>query len=202
VPISNAPRTLAGSITDGAYGALALDLYETVPSLTYPLSIQTYAKMRHDPQIQQALAAYTLPLQNGTWAIEPAGCRDEVVALCADAWGLPIVGDDSGPGPFRRRGVLWDEHLRLALLMLPFGHSPFAMRFDVGGTPLRARLAELSERLPQTISDIVVNESDGSIKEVKQNGVERPMPGRNLLWYVHNREGAAWQGQSMIRAAS
>jgi hypothetical protein len=200
VPIGDAPRTLAGSMADGTYGALALDLYESVPSLVYPNSIQTYSKMRHDPQIRQAIDAYSLPLRAGTWAVNPRGCRDEVVQLCADAWGLPILGDNDGPGPFRRRGVLWDEHLRLALLMLPFGHSPFALRYEITGTPMRARLAELSERLPQTISDIETND-DGSLKQVRQNGVKQPIPAKNLLWYVHSREGAAWQGISMIRPA-
>jgi hypothetical protein len=99
--------------------------------------------------------------------------------------------------------VTWDDHLRLALLMLPFGHSPFAIRYDVVGDPLRAKLAELSERLPQTITDIDVN-NDGSLKGIYQasytaNGKPKLIPAKNLLWYAHEREGAAWQGQSMIR---
>lgn len=200
MPIGDAPRTLAGSLSDGAYGAYALDLYESVPALTYPDSMQTYAKMRRDPQIKAVLGAYTLPIRAGTWSVNPRGCRDEVVQLVADAWGLPILGDEDGPGPFRRRGVRWDEHLRLALLTLVFGHSPFAIRYEVTGDPARARLAELSERLPQTITDIVTNK-DGSLKEVRQSGSRDPIPARALLWYTREREGAAWQGQSMIREA-
>ena len=203
MPLSDAPRTLLGSMTDGMYGTLALDLYEQVPALTYPESIRTYGKMRKDPQISAILSAYTLPLRSATWAVNPRGCRDEVVQLCADAWGLPIAGDNDGPGPARRRGVAWDDHLRLALLMLPFGHSPFAIRYDVVGDPMRAKLAELSERLPQTITDIDVN-ADGSLKGIYQasytaNGKPKLIPAKNLLWYAHEREGAAWQGQSMIR---
>lgn len=198
---SDVPRTLAGSMTDGGiYGPYTLDLFETVPALVYPNSIQTYARMRTDPQIKAVLDAYALPLRAGTWAVNPKGCRDEVVELVADAWGLPILGDNDGPGPFRRRGVIWDEHLRLALLMLPFGHSPFAMRFDIIGTPLRARLAELSERLPQTITEIKTNE-DGTLQGIVQTGSQDLIPANNLLWYVRDREGAAWQGQSMIRPA-
>ena len=214
MPISDAPRTLAGSMSGGTYGygyggygALAQDLWETIPALVYPTSIQTYGLMRRDPQIKAVLSAYSLPLRAGTWAVNPRGCRDEVVELVADAWGLPILGDNDGPGPFRRRGVLWDEHLRLALLMLPFGHSPFAVRYEVIGDPLRARLAELSERLPQTISDIVVDEKTGGLKGIRQPGSKDLIPARtpggytNLLWYCHEREGAGWQGQSMIREA-
>jgi hypothetical protein len=200
VALADAPRTAAGSMADGAYGSLALDLYETVPALTYPSSVQTYGSMRHDPQVTAVLAAYTLPLRSATWAVNPRGCRDEVVSLCADAWGLPILGDNDGPGPARRRGVQWDDHLRVALLMLPFGHSPFAMRYDIGGTPMRARLAELSERLPQTITDIQINE-DGSLKGIVQTGKRDLIPARALQWYVHEREGSQWQGRSMLRSA-
>lgn len=196
MPISDAPRTAAGSMFYG-YGDLAYDFYENVPALSFPLSTQTYAKMRKDPQISAVLKAYTYPLRMGTYGINPKGCRDEVARFVADAWGLPIVGDNDGPGPARRRGVQWKNHMRVALLMLPFGFSPFAIRYDVGGNPIRATLAELSERLPQTITDIRLN-SDGSIKEVYQNGNKGPMLPNQLLWYAHEREGANWQGRSMI----
>lgn len=198
--LGDAPRLAGGSMTAGMYGSMALDLYETIPALTYPLSVQTYGRMRFDPQIQAVLNAYTLPLRAATYAVNPRGCRDEVVQLIADAWGLPIAGSDEPPGPARRRGVEWDDHLRLALLHLTFGHSPFAIAGDVGGNPLRWRLTQLSERLPQTITDIEVND-DGSLKEIYQAGSRDPIPANDLLWYAHNREGAAWQGQSMIRSA-
>lgn len=201
MPLSDAPRALAGSMTDGYYGNLAVDLYEQIPALTYPLSVTTYGKMRFDPQIASVLNAYTLPLRAASWAVNPRGCRDEVVELCADAWGLPIAGDNDGPGPARRRGVEWDDHLRLALLHLTFGHSPFAIRYDIVGNPMRAKLAELSERLPQTITDIVVEDDTGKLLGIKQAGSKTLVPAGNLLWYVHDREGGAWQGRSMLRTA-
>jgi hypothetical protein len=199
MPIADAPRTAAGSMGT-TYDQLAMDLFENVPELTFPLSMATYSKMRRDTQISSVLKAYTYPIRSATFAVNPRGCRDEVVQLCADAWGLPIAGDNDGPGPARRRGVVWDDHLRLALLMLPFGFSPFAIRYEVGGEPMRARLAELSERLPQTITDIETND-DGSLKGMKQNGSRKLMAAKDLLVYTHEREGGAWQGNSMIREA-
>lgn len=190
------PRTAAGTL-GSQYEAMLLDWTENVPALTFPLSTQTYAKMRRDPQISAVLKAYTYPLRSATYSINPKGCRDEVVQRCADAWGLPISGDNDGPGPARRRGVMWDDHLRLGLLMLPFGFSPFAIRYEIKGDPLGAYLAELSERLPVTISDIEIND-DGSLKGIKQFGEKDLIPAKNLLWYVHEREGSAWQGRSLV----
>jgi hypothetical protein len=89
--------------------------------------------------------------------------------------------------------VQWDEHLRVALLMLPFGFSPFAKWYDIGGTPMRSRLGGLSERLPQTITDIEVND-DGSLKGIVQLGSKDLIPAKSLLWYVHEREGAGVAG--------
>lgn len=197
---NNVPRTLSGSLADGIYGSMALDLYEQVPDLIYPLSVRTYDRMRTDPQIQAVLSAYSLPIRSGHWAVQPDGCRPEVVQLVADAWGLPVLGQDSGPTPYRRRGVRFKDHLRKAMLMLVFGHSPFAVRYDIAGTPMRARLAELSERLPQTIGSIEIND-DGSLKGILQSSVDQLIPANALLWYSHNQEGAAWQGRSMIRAS-
>jgi hypothetical protein len=118
----------------------------------------------------------------------------------SDQWGLPIMGDDAGPGPARRKGLRWDQHVRLALLMLPFGFSPFAKWYEVGGSPLRARLGGLSERLPQTVSDIRIND-DGSLQGIIQYGAEDMIPAANLLWYSHEQEGSAWHGRSLMREA-
>lgn len=193
------PRTAAGSLGT-AYDSMAMDLYEQIPALTFPLSTMTYARMRTDPQIDAILKAYTYPLRMAKYVISPNGCRDEVVQFVADQWGLPIQGAEDGPGPARRRGVKWGEHLRIALLKLIFGFSPFAKWYDIGGTPLRARLGGLEERLPQTVTNIEVND-DGSLKGIYQFGDQDIIPASSLLWYSHEREGSAWQGRSLLRSA-
>lgn len=192
------PRTPEGTL-GAQYDMLAMDLLENVPALTFPLSVQTYARMRTDPQISAVLKGYTYPLRMATYVVNPDGCRDEVVQFVADQWGLPIRGTETGDGPARRKGVRWNEHLRLALLMLPFGFSPFAKWYDVGGSPMRASL-RLQERLPQTISSIDLND-DGTMKEITQYGTIDPIPASSLLWYAHEREGSSWQGRSLIREA-
>lgn len=200
MPFSGLPRSAAGTL-GSTYDSLALDIFEQIPALTFPLSTQTYARMRTDPQIGAILKAYAYPLRSAHYGVNPNGCRDEVVEFIADQWGLPIIGDnDNQAGPARRRGVKWEEHLRIALLMLPFGFSPFAKWYDIGGAPLRARLGGLEERLPQTITSIETND-DGSLKGVHQLDSENMIPAKDLQWYAHEREGSAWWGRSLLREA-
>jgi hypothetical protein len=203
MPLGDAPRIAEGYVSGGfPYGSSGANDWESVPDLQWPASVDTYGRMRYDTQIVATLNAYTYPLRAATWAVSPEGCRDEVVERVADAWGLPILGDSGdGPGPFRRRGVQWKEHLRMALKYLVYGFMPFAMSFDVGGTPLQARLTELSERLPNTITRIDADPKTGRLGEVWQYGEEKPIRGEHLLWYVHEREGSNWVGTSMLRPA-
>lgn len=199
MPLSDGPRVAPGYMADsGVYGTAVQDALETVQDLAWPSSIHTYSKMRRDPQIAATLNSYMLPLRAARWAIDPAGCRAEVVELCADAWGLPILGKDPRRTGFRRRGVLWKEHLRLALLELVYGHMPFAWAGEI--LDGRYRLDTVAERLPHTIADIQTN-NDGSLKGIVQYGEDNLVPASGLLWYVHDREGSNWAGTSMLREA-
>lgn len=200
MPIADGPRNAAGYASDVTlYGNLVTDLTETIPALAWPENITTYAAMRNDTQIGAVLRAYILPLQSAQWVWDPAGCKKEVVKMCADAFGLPILGDDkSAAGPFRRRGVIWEEHLEKACDMLIYGHMPFAIGGEVVGTPLQWRLTELSERMPSTITRMEVN-PNGSLKSITQFGATEDIRASNLLWYVHGRRGGNWAGRSMLR---
>jgi hypothetical protein len=199
VAVADAPRTISGYMSDYlAFGAAYADTTETVPDLIWPMSIQTYSKMRTDPQLTAVLAAFTYPMRSGTYAVDPAGCRDEVVALVADDMGLPVLGISAPPGPARRRGVKWSPHLRMALLMNVWGHMPFAQAYEIRQG--RARLTDLAERMPSTITEIDTDDN-GKLKGILQFGGDRLIPASSLVWYVREREGAAWQGRSMLRPA-
>lgn len=190
---------LAGA--DG-WNMLVDDLAEEVSALRWPSSVTTYEQMRRDPQITAVLSAIMLPIRRATWQVDPNGARPEVVMVVAEDLGLPIAGGADDPAPTRRRGVKWSKHLRLALLELVFGHSAFEQRYDIVGG--QARLAALSERLPATISQIVVN-ANGSLREIEQFALTaskaRPIPADRLVWYAHDLEGAHWQGRSLLRSA-
>ncbi|MFC9973555.1 hypothetical protein ACFVH6_21940 [Spirillospora sp. NPDC127200] len=194
------PTTDLGTIDFAdVIGAQWIDVNEVVPDLAWPNSVAMYSRMRHDPRLTAIIKAYSLPIRRATWAIDPAGCRDEVVQVVADDLGLPILGADPAPTGARRRGVSWGGHLRTALLSLTYGFMPFERRYEIRNQ--RARLANLGERMPWTIGAINLNR-DGTIESVQQNLVgSSTIPANRLVWYAHDREGATWTGRSLLRAA-
>jgi hypothetical protein len=206
VSVSDAPTSARGTISGGTLNgwAQSIDELEHVADLTWPLSVRTFQKMRHDPVLTSVVAAYRHPIMSSHWWVDPRGASDKMVGICADSLGLPVLGKPRDAGPLRRRGVQWRDHLRLAsTIMLTFGHAPFEPVYDTStGT---AMLATLGERLPASIVNIQVD-PDGTLNSIEQvqtlAGVKvQPIPGSRLLWYARDREGAAWQGSSILRPA-
>ncbi|MEU7978237.1 hypothetical protein AB0B63_06865 [Micromonospora sp. NPDC049081] len=107
-------------------------------------------------------------------------------------------------GGARRRGVSWNDHLRSALLSQVFGHYAFEMEAEVG-TDGRARLTTLAERIPATIAAIHADPKTGALLGIDQQLTTRQrspqIPADRLVFYSRDREGASWQGTSLIRAA-
>jgi hypothetical protein len=183
----------------GTWGqGLLTEWWETSADLIWPNSVITYGRMRHDPQLRAVLSAYLLPLIRATWMVDPAGCRDEVVQRVADDLGIAVKGTDTPPGPARRRGVIWQRHLRDALKYLTFGHAAFELRYRLDGNDLR--LDNLGARMPWTIAQIRMN-PDASIAEVVQTTQNEPIPGNRVIWYANDQEGANWAGTSILRPA-
>lgn len=173
---------------------------EETPELQWPRNIDVYDRMRRqDAQVISVIRAVTLPIRRTKWRIDPNGARPEVARQVADDLGLPLVGDEGEPVLRTRDRFSWTEHLRLSLLMLPFGHSVFEQvyRIDEAGM---ARLRKLAWRPPKTISRIDVA-SDGGLVAIHQHGSDKPMGVERLAVYVNEREGGNWLGQSLLRPA-
>lgn len=177
---------------------------EETPELQWPRNIEVYDKMRRqDSQVMSVLRAVTLPIRRTTWRIDPNGARPEVVKMIAEDLGLPVLGEKQESMTRNRDRFSWKEHLRLALLMLPFGHSYFEQvyRIDENGY---ARLRKLGFRPQKTITQIEVDR-DGGLKSVHQtgavNGTDAGMGVERLVAYVQDREGGNWLGQSLLRPA-
>lgn len=176
---------------------------EETPELRWPRSIEVYDRMRRqDAQVMSVLRAVTLPIRRTSWRLDPNGARPEVVQLCADDLGLPIAGQEARPVLRTRDRFSWGEHLRLALLMLPFGHSVFEQTYRIDDAG-RARLRKLGWRPPRTISKVDVA-ADGGLVAIEQWGTEgrdRRMTVDRLVMYVNDREGGNWLGTSLLRPA-
>lgn len=190
---------VTGELASWSY--LLQDEHESNPELQWPKSIEVFDRMRReDSQVKSVLKAVTLPIRRTGWMLDPSGCSEEVLQLVADDLGLPIKGRPLAP-PKRRGGRFsWQEHLRLALLELPHGHSVFEQVYRIDGN--RAHLRKLAWRPPRTISKFDVAR-DGGLKAIEQGhvgehvrlGVER------LVAYVNEREGGNWAGESLLRSA-
>lgn len=197
------PQGEQGYASGSAWWSGPEDLEET-PELRWPMNIAVYDRMRRqDAQVISVLRAVTLPIRRTGWRLDPNGARDEVVQLVADDLGLQIAGEPDRPVTRTRDRFSWPDHLRLALLMLVFGHSPFEQvyRIDEVG---RARLRKLAWRPPRTISKVEVA-ADGGLVALEQVGAVGGKTARmevdRLVLYTNDREGGNWLGQSLLRPA-
>lgn len=185
------------------WGALADDSGETNPALVWPKSVDVFDKMRReDSQVGSVLRAVTFPIRRTTWMIDPTGARDDVVDLVADSFGLPAKGRERAAATRSRDRFDFDEHLRLALLELVFGHSVFEQVYRVDEDGM-ARLRKLAWRPPRTISKWDVA-PDGGLVAIEQWGAAGRtvrIPVDKLVVYVNEREGANWVGTSLLRTA-
>jgi hypothetical protein len=199
---------VAISVTERGYTTLGgsqwwalIDDAESTPELLWPRSIGVYDRMRRqDSQVKSVLGAVTLPIRRTPWRIDPVGARDEVVQLVADDLGLPIVGVPPKPAARTRDRFSWLEHLRLALLMLTFGHSIFEQVYRIDGEG-RARLRKLGYRPASSIANWNVA-ADGGLVSVEQHGRANGAPPAvipvdRLVVYVNEREGGNWIGAAL-----
>lgn len=181
------------------WAGMLAEAHEPNPDLMWPLSIDVYDRMRsEDAQVGSVLRAVTQPILSTEWVFDPAGADEAVVQALSADFGLPIKGRDP-VAPLRTGGRFsWDEHLRLALLCLPFGHSYFEQVYRPEGDLLR--LHKLAWRPPRTISEIVVAR-DGGLAGIRQHDVSQLIGVDRLVAYVNEREGANWLGRSLLRTA-
>lgn len=183
---------------------------ETTPELQWPLSIAVFDRMRRqDAQVSSVLRAVTSPIVRTQWRVDGRGCDQDVTEFVAANLGLPIVdaGTDEHATQLRGRDRFsWDDHLRLALLMLPFGHMFFEQVYRYDIDTAKYRLRKLGPRLPRTIAAVNVAR-DGGLVSIQQYGTGllgdngTTLPVSRLVAYVLDREGGNWLGQSLLRSA-
>ncbi|WP_458681942.1 phage portal protein family protein [Prescottella equi] len=207
------PGEMGYVVANPEAGYRAIDR-EDAFELKWPECLKTYDLMRRqDAQVRTVLKAVTLPILATPWRLDPAGADPEVVDEIGEQLGLPIVGSEGEAAkPRRLRRFSWPEHLRMALLSLPFGSMFFEQVVEFDPATRRYRLRKLAPRMPATLADIKVAR-DGGLEAIEQ----RPpgglqvfrasdagrivIPVDRLVAYVHEREGSNWGGESILRAA-
>lgn len=207
-------REMGYALDSGTGGAFWEDLSnEQTPELAWPKSIEVYDRMRRqDSQVSSVLRAVTAPIMRTGWSVDGAGAPDEVTAFVAANLGLPIRGaeaeGDNTAGLRGRDRFSWSTHTRLALTMLPFGHSYFEQVYRIDGD--RARLRKLAFRPQRSIAQINVASDGGliGITQAQVNGMgvaatagRSQIPVRRLVAYTLDREGGNWLGISLLRPA-
>ncbi|MDI9889965.1 phage portal protein family protein [Microbacterium sp. IEGM 1404] len=186
------------------WGTLLAWVGEKNPDMQWPNSIDVFDRMRReDPQVKSVLRAVTLPILRTEWVLDGSGCRDEVTEHIARDLGVGIKGKPY-VAPRRRKGRFsFKQFLRLALLQLVYGHSIFEQVYTIDASGL-AHVHKLAWRPPRTIADFEVAK-DGGLIAVKQHGTagapDVRIPVDRLVAFVHEREGANWVGESLLRAA-
>ena len=209
------PRGEAGAEGDHWLNDLFGGGPDVNPELTGAGKWPVYDEMaKTDPSIKSVLLFYGLPVRSAAWGLNPAEygrpSTDPTATLIRDmvAWNVGLEGQ------LGELDLSWDELNQQALKQLQNGHVFEELVWDFDkGKPLRVwrdadgdehpvvPLAKLAVRPPSTIEK-VERAKNGRIDKVLQNvpGTE-PIPGSKISYMVLEREGARWDGVSILRPA-
>ena len=185
-----------GSISRSLFNRLSDTEYLSL--LTWPNSTYIYDKMRRsDAQVQALLFCMELPIRSTRWYVEPWNKNNPKDVQIAE-----FIEENLFSGPPRGMTSHWDDFLRLALLMLPFGHSIFEKVYEVDSHGY-AKWRKFAERPHETIKDFKYDERGGPL-HVEQyvagaSFVEIPID--SSLIFTHRKEGGRLHGISVLRAA-
>lgn len=186
------------------------DQTEESPELRWPACVPVYDRMRRtDAQVLSVLRAVKSPLQATTWRLEQGAADAKVTEFISRNLGLPIKGISESEQTYHRgRGrdrFSFAEHLRLSLLQLDFGHAVFEQVYRIENDQVWLR--KLAPRAARTIAKWNVARDGGLISIEQKAPAGTPtagnitMPISRLVAYSHEREGAEWWGQSLLRSA-
>lgn len=186
-----------------------LILQDPNAELRFPRSVAIYDKMRRtDGQVKAALLAITLPVLSLEWDIEPHRSIN------------PETGEAGDPAPqdqeiarFIRSDLLegmsapWRRVLREILGMLWAGFWIVEPVWETREDGL-VHLRKLGSRLPSSVFRWQIAR-DGGLEGIVQRAVNPatgaqeviPINARDLILYVHEKEGADWSGISVLRSA-
>jgi len=164
------------------------------PNLQGIQGIKVYDEMRRsDGTVRAAMLVTTLPIRRAKWFVNPAtdDQKDKDIANFIEH------------AIFDWLDISWDDVIRQALLMVPFGVMVFEKVYGTkeheGKTYVT--LSKLAPRLPKSIQQWELTDGTFGIQQIRQDGQSAQIPGSKLLIFVNEREGDNWFGTSMLRPA-
>ena len=180
--------------TTNFYGTIDTGEYVTV--LTGETLYTTVDKMRwSDATVQAAILACELPIRSAEWDIEPAS------ESALDVEIAEFVKDNL----FNGLVYSWEDTLRQALLMHPYGCMVFEVVYKITDEG-KIAWRKWAPRLPKTIQKWnidKVGELEGITQRVLKDGnfVDIEIPVEKLMVFVHRQEGDNYLGTSILRQA-
>lgn len=153
---------------------------------------QTFDEMRKsDGTVKAALLSVTLPIRRAKWFVKPA-TEDEADVKVAEFVSRAL---------FDWQSMTWDDIVRQALLMLPFGVMAFEKVFEMRNYDGVDYItwAKFAPRLPKSIQKWQLDSGEMGIQQRKQDGQIAEIPIEKLLIFTHEKEGDNWEGVSILR---
>ena len=165
-----------------------------VAKLTGTSALTIYDKMRKsDGVVKASLLACELPIRAASWFVEPASDDEkdkevaEFVSQCL----------------FENMTITWDDFLRQALLMLPFGFSVFEKVFTAvlfeGKQMIGWR--KFAPRGQSSILKWQTEDGNDGITQTPPSGGSVSIPIEKLVVFTNQKEGDNWLGISVLRNA-
>ncbi len=186
-----------GQSQSSLFNTLIQDEY--LIELKWPRSIDIYDKMRKsDAQAQAMLLVMELPLRSTKWYIKPFSDEAKDIEIAE------TIEENLFAGPPNGMTIHWDDFLRVALTMLPFGHAVFEKVFELKNGYLKWR--KLAQRPQRTIYDFIYDEQGGpeAVRHLKIKGPSYEfvdIPIEKLLVFSYRQEAGDLKGQSILRSA-
>jgi len=144
---------------------------------------------KSDGVVKAALLACELPIRAAKWFVQPASddAKDAEVA------------DFVSENLFGRMTITWDDFLRQALLMLPFGFMVFEKVFgpvDFQGREM-VGWRKFAPRLPGSVLKWETESGNDGITQILPSGKNVSIPIEKLLIFTNQKEGDNWLGMAL-----
>lgn len=157
--------------------------------------IKIYDRMRKsDATVRAAISACQLPIRRANWFIKAASEDEKDIE----------ISKFIERALFDEMTITWDDFLRQALLMLPYGVMVFEKVFEIkeiDGTQ-HVIWKKFAPRMPASITHWETKAGGKGIQQAAPNFDENvSIPIEKLLVFVNEIEGENWWGTSLLRAA-